>query len=107
MNDKIEAWRIRAGGKVGQFGDFTVQGFPYERDDGERAWHISTWGEYRTVRSYWVSHQKFYGVVIHFGDLGGNRIEIYGEVEKLPDEEKGAVLDAIKKWESEPPDKKL
>lgn len=101
MNDEVELWRIRSGGKVGPFDAFTVQGFPYERNDGDRAWHISTWGEYEPVKSYWVSHEKFYRVMIHFDGIGGNRIETYGEVEKLDDTEKTAVLKAINQWESE------
>lgn len=86
---------------MGAFDAYTVQGFPYEGNDGDRAWHISTWGEYLPVKSYWVSHQKFLRVMIHFDGIGGNRIETYGEVGELPNAEKIAVLKAIEKWENE------
>ena len=101
MSDEVELWHLRGQGKVGAFDAFSVSGFPWETNDGDRAWHIFTWGEYEPVNIYWVRHQKFFRVMMFFDGIGGNRIETHGEVERLADAERTAVLNAIKKWENE------
>ena len=96
-------WRVVKPGRAGDFGDYEVKGLWYENDAEDLAWHItaaSRTGNWKG--SYWVAGGEFFRVKMPSGDYSQkDSIEIMEPITDIEPEAKKAVLEAIKKWESE------
>ena len=93
------------GYNVGVFSGFQVCGFHYKGDDGKLAWQVDVWAlAGGPLHIYWVERDEFLEVGVHIGyDLTRNTlIQTFGPAD-VPSEEKQAILEALKKWETDAP----
>ncbi len=100
MSDELQQW-IQRVGKRAIVDGYNVDGFQFESVNGERAWHITAWPGRDPISSYWVARGKFYSMRIHYfyNMTNESRIEVFGEIESIRDDERAAVLKAISDWE--------
>jgi hypothetical protein len=98
-------WRIVDRRPDARFGDYIVQGFKYQSENGEFGWHTTSWPGENPIHDFWVSGQELYHVTMHYLYRGTNenRMELRGLAEGVSPAEKRAVLDAISFWESTEP----
>jgi hypothetical protein len=88
----------------GVFDGFQIVGIQYRAENGELAWWVDVW---RTkmgnpVRMYWVDRGEFFNVGVHVGyNYTNNTLIQTFEKVSVDEEEKRAILEALKKWESE------
>lgn len=89
--------------RSGIFDGRTINGFQYEDELGELAWHISTWpisGD--PIEDYWVTGGEFYEIVgLHFAVnmLPLNRIEVGRLITGIDPVKRDTILNAIADWE--------
>jgi hypothetical protein len=86
----------------GQFGDYAVQGFRYQDEDGEIVWHSISHSEKSPIHSYWVVSEEFYAVSRHYSHNSPDEMQIAleGRISNVDPDEKKAILGAIATWES-------
>ena len=80
---------------------YNIDGIQYKGPNGDSAWQIQVSLESNRTSSYWVSQGKFFSVQIsRFHNMTHeNQIEVFGEIEAIPEGEKAAILKAISEWE--------
>ena len=98
MSEQAERWKMRPG-RVGIFGEYTIQGFECENAGGKRAWWTMWWGSNGPVHNAWVEDKTFRRVILHLNGYGNNGIEDLGEMKDVPEIEQKAIFGAIETWE--------
>jgi hypothetical protein len=90
--------RVVKPARAESFGDYDVRGIWYEENDAmDRAWHITAalrtgiWNKH-----YWVAEKQFFGV-----RMNDEAVQVLDPIVDVEPEAKAAILEAIKKWESE------
>lgn len=99
-------WKPVATSREGRFGEFWVRGWPYEDDEGNRAWHTKSWPEAADapVHNLFVDGDTFMPVTLRTDDvLSGQQAVpvIEDRLVSVHPAEKSAILKAISEWESE------
>lgn len=102
MEPEMKRW-VSKGLKVAQVGDWAVYGVRYESEDGEIAWHTSSYPNDNPIHHFWVMNGALHAVAIHYmyNMTYENRIWIGDVVANVSTDERDAVLQAIAKWETE------
>jgi hypothetical protein len=102
MNDQItKSWGYPTAYR-GVFDNFIVHGAKYVAEDGEVAWHTTSWPGENPTHDFWVVNGQFHLASFHYLHQLTNdtRIEAYGVVDVEP-EEKAAILQALAEWTSD------
>jgi hypothetical protein len=102
MEERLKAWSAK-GMRVAQFGEWVVYGVRYESEDGELAWHTTSYPNDNPVHDFWVIDGKFRSLVVHYmyNITYENRFCVGDVVPGVDPDEKDSVLRAIEKWEAE------
>ena len=89
--------------RSGFFGERRVDGWQYENELGELAWHVRTWpNSGDPIDDYWFKDGEFYEVTkldIWRNMTPENRIEIGRRIMGMDAEKRDAMLSAIAEWE--------
>jgi hypothetical protein len=89
--------------RSGWFDARRVDGWQYQGERGELAWHIRTWPESGDpIEDYWVEDGEFYEVVelhLDMNDLPMNRIETGRRITGIDTAKRIGILNAIAEWE--------
>jgi hypothetical protein len=88
--------------RMGVFANYQMYGFQYEGENGQRAWHITSWrSNHNPVKNYWVADRQFFAMSVSIGCDYENHtlLQTFGLVTDMKEEEKQAILNAICEWE--------
>jgi hypothetical protein len=85
------------------FNGYTVEAFRYVSPDGEVGWETKSWPMRDPIHDFWVSDSRFFRVKIEIKEFKVSRgtIEVFEEIQNVPDGERKAILEAIAAWEKQ------
>lgn len=89
--------------RSGFLGERRVDGWQYEDESGQLAWHVRIWPNCEDpINGYWIEGCDFFEIKRSGGPLNTIptiRFEVGPKIIEMDAVKRGAILDAIAKWE--------